>query len=307
MMQVTDMVTRSSNAQNITYVLHDNNTFFFTGYKVLRGSGQDTLIKCAKYNFNGKVKLLYYSAPYSSLASIRPRLNESTYLHILVSILSTIVEVRKNGFLETGNIDASPETIFIDRATLEAHLVYLPLTNQSGEDRASLFNNELRSNLITIIAETPALGTETMRYVGSLLANTVTDFPELLNTVRSLIDQSSESIAVTEDLTSQTESGSTVYLSALDATRNLNFTIDKPEFIIGKVSGAVDAAIPDNRAVSRRHCKIIQVDGSWFVVDLGSSNGTYLNDRRLLKDSPGKLEDGGVLRIADCGFRVTIR
>ena len=55
-------------------------------------------------------------------------------------------------------------------------------------------------------------------------------------------------------------------------------------------------AITDSKA-SRDHARIRFVDGSFAVADLGSSNGTFLNDRRLDAQTP--LADGDLIRIGD--------
>ncbi len=58
--------------------------------------------------------------------------------------------------------------------------------------------------------------------------------------------------------------------------------------------------IDDPRA-SRSHAMIRkQPDGFWFV-DLGSSNGSYINDRRVTKTKI--LQNGDLVKIGDCEFR----
>jgi len=58
----------------------------------------------------------------------------------------------------------------------------------------------------------------------------------------------------------------------------------------------VDADIfVDDETVSRRHAMLNRVDGSYFVSDLGSGNGTWLNERRVSKPLP--LRDGDNLRL----------
>jgi hypothetical protein len=45
----------------------------------------------------------------------------------------------------------------------------------------------------------------------------------------------------------------------------------------------------DDANVSRRHCEFVREGGSWFVVDLGSTNGTELNGRAVKR---AQLADG---------------
>jgi pSer/pThr/pTyr-binding forkhead associated (FHA) protein len=53
--------------------------------------------------------------------------------------------------------------------------------------------------------------------------------------------------------------------------------------------------------VSRRHCCLTEVDGEVAVRDLGSSNGTLINGRRV---EAGRLRPGEVLSIANLRYRV---
>jgi pSer/pThr/pTyr-binding forkhead associated (FHA) protein len=61
--------------------------------------------------------------------------------------------------------------------------------------------------------------------------------------------------------------------------------------------GRADACqiqLPDTYA-SSFHARIYSADGSWFVEDLGSTNGTYLNQRRIT--APAELRAGDKVRI----------
>jgi hypothetical protein len=51
----------------------------------------------------------------------------------------------------------------------------------------------------------------------------------------------------------------------------------------------------DDTYVSTFHARIFNRDGSWFVEDLGSTNGTYLNQRRVT--SPVELQAGDRVKI----------
>jgi pSer/pThr/pTyr-binding forkhead associated (FHA) protein len=54
--------------------------------------------------------------------------------------------------------------------------------------------------------------------------------------------------------------------------------------------------------VSRRHCQLENRDGSLYLTDLGSANGTYLNERRLIPNQAELFPANAVLRVGDTSF-----
>jgi predicted component of type VI protein secretion system len=59
--------------------------------------------------------------------------------------------------------------------------------------------------------------------------------------------------------------------------------------------------------VSREHAAITQTsDGRWYVEDLGSRNGTYVDNARLAPGSRGRLHDGSRLAIANISLVVSM-
>ncbi len=74
--------------------------------------------------------------------------------------------------------------------------------------------------------------------------------------------------------------------------KNLPLTIGRdPENVI----------VLDHTAISRFHCRISSENGQYFVRDLGSTNGTYLNGRRVNNE---RLSPGDELIIANVGIVV---
>ena len=68
----------------------------------------------------------------------------------------------------------------------------------------------------------------------------------------------------------------------------------------GRIAGS-EVVLPDDR-VSRRHATIhAQGEAEFWLVDLGSRNGTYVNDRRVVQ--PVRLRDRDELRIGPFSFR----
>jgi HD-GYP domain-containing protein (c-di-GMP phosphodiesterase class II) len=61
--------------------------------------------------------------------------------------------------------------------------------------------------------------------------------------------------------------------------------------------------ILDDESVSRQHAEVVLTDEGWIIRDLGSSNGTHLNDVRIGR--PGRrIRKGDILRIGRIALRV---
>jgi pSer/pThr/pTyr-binding forkhead associated (FHA) protein len=65
-----------------------------------------------------------------------------------------------------------------------------------------------------------------------------------------------------------------------DAELRAKLSPEKSTWVIGSASGC-DIVI-DRPAVSKRHCRLSQTPHGYFLEDLGSTNGTFLNGRRVV-------------------------
>ncbi len=61
------------------------------------------------------------------------------------------------------------------------------------------------------------------------------------------------------------------------------------------------------RGISRQHIKILRKETLIYVVDLDSTNGTWLNGRRLLKNVERLLRNGDELQLGSLKLRVKYR
>lgn len=79
-------------------------------------------------------------------------------------------------------------------------------------------------------------------------------------------------------------------------------TYTKSNIIFGR-DPVSDLLINDDR-VSLRHCKIAHYQNQWWIEDLGSTNGTYLNNS--LVTSNIVLMDGDILRLGHEEIRIKL-
>ncbi|MGJ9403583.1 FhaA domain-containing protein [Arthrobacter sp. KK5.5] len=79
------------------------------------------------------------------------------------------------------------------------------------------------------------------------------------------------------------------------------YALNADSIVLGRAS---DADIPvDDPGVSRRHVEILREGGSVFAVDLGSTNGSYVNGQRV--DGRAELFDGSIVAMGRT--RITFR
>jgi pSer/pThr/pTyr-binding forkhead associated (FHA) protein len=70
--------------------------------------------------------------------------------------------------------------------------------------------------------------------------------------------------------------------------------------IIGREKGDV---IVNDTEISSTHCQIQNINGSYHLFDMNSSNGTFVNKSRIVKT---KLADGDIIAIGKTGFRFAL-
>jgi two-component system, cell cycle response regulator len=81
----------------------------------------------------------------------------------------------------------------------------------------------------------------------------------------------------------------------------VRYPLDERPRIIGRGEDC-DIRILDT-SVSRRHVRVERIDGEFFVLDMQSTNGTYVNDRQSVAGEPSILRDGDYLRVGNCIYR----
>ena len=89
-----------------------------------------------------------------------------------------------------------------------------------------------------------------------------------------------------------------VLSSSDDSVIKKNYRLSSDPVVIGRHP---ECSIQiDDGSVSRHHAKVTSVDGAWYLEDLGSRNGTFLNGQSI--NDQTRLYDGAVIKICDIAF-----
>lgn len=90
-----------------------------------------------------------------------------------------------------------------------------------------------------------------------------------------------------------------VFLSG--AHPNETVKLRRDATIFGREKGDI---IIDDTEVSATHCQIQEINGVYHIFDMNSTNGTYLNNERVIK---AKLNEGDIIAIGNTSFRFNLQ
>lgn len=78
--------------------------------------------------------------------------------------------------------------------------------------------------------------------------------------------------------------------------------VSLPQFLVGRDSKC--HLRPASQSISKRHCELLNRGDKWFLRDLNSTNGTFVNDEQVTGER--ELHDGDILKIGPLEFGVSI-
>jgi len=95
----------------------------------------------------------------------------------------------------------------------------------------------------------------------------------------------------------------TLWLSDRLGTR---FALEPQAGIVRVGRGVDNDLVVANQRVSRYHAQLRWVETNWLVYDLGSTNGTWVDQRAVVDGQPQVLSPGAALRLGDHEFQARV-
>jgi len=75
--------------------------------------------------------------------------------------------------------------------------------------------------------------------------------------------------------------------------------------IVGRKREFCDVLIDYDKSVSGKHCQITTKNGKFYIADLQSSNGTYVNNNKIISEI--EISSGTVIRLGNLQLRFEVR
>jgi len=284
-MGAEQLFTEEKFHSEIKFTLHNPDVFYPTGYWVLESQTKNGFIPCAKVISNGETQLVYDISGYQTFQEMLPDMTPMAFRTVVSNLTKQIGVIRDIGFLECEFIFMDLGHIFVDINNRSVALIYLPITTAETLDRLPLFQKKLIELLIkTAQSNSNVLDNETVELLAGLGPETKPPPPPPLRPSVQAVLKSNDAYVMSD------------------------IVISKTEFLLGKSAAKADGVITGSGMVSREHCKIIQRNGQYFIVDLQSTNGTMINrGARLNPNQAYPLKSGDNLALADMEFTFLIQ
>ena len=114
-------------------------------------------------------------------------------------------------------------------------------------------------------------------------------------------DRDTPRVTLTDSDAIAPSGGETCLVSIYGPNLGRRWSLDRDEIVVGR-EGPCDVIVPID-TVSRRHCRLRQRGGAVFLTDLGSTNGTALNDDTLPPHEEFTLRSGDRIRVGSAIFK----
>lgn len=329
-------------ANNISYILTDNKDFSVTGYKVMKNQTNSGLLRCAKIMYNGKIKLVYMIDGSKPLSYVATRLGVNELTAVVFNLIQRIMDIKSNGFFRAENLELDANKIFVDVFDYSVHLIYFPISGgATGKITAfenefrvfliNLFNSfpVFSAPQFQKLCSDLSNGTLPLDVILRRLQENING-----NNNQKIVE---EKVQPFPPYNQNSNQGNQYYnnnsyqngynkppvkppiemktyvppvqiqqpvmtLTAINSPVQMVMTINRPEFLIGKNPEMVNGAVTHNPAISRVHCKINFTSGKYYITDMGSANGTFVNQQRLEKHQTVQVKSGDYIKLANSDF-----
>lgn len=288
------IVELENGEEAVSYSLKYNDDFYDIGYKVMQNQEESCLLPCYRLKYNGKIKLVYFTDNYSRLSEKLNDLDEDKTGELLANVFEAIIQIEGIGFLDMGCIDGRLDHIYVDNNTNTIKMIYLPINLSSGTKSFPLFENEIRASLVRRIENDEDRDSTSAEEIVCGLTDGTLSVRQLISVLRR-----------TGNSNSAENEPKDWYIKSLEDNREIK--VSREQFILGKSKERAHGIISGNTAISRVHCEIILDGNQAYVTDLGSSNGTFVNGRRIQQGVHEKITEGSKLRLANMDFIILRR
>lgn len=297
-----DNVEELDSERFLAYVLDDPVDLKMAEYNVIRNQGYGWAIQMFRCLINGKTELFYLTDKFSKVIEVASHLKREQVIEAVKQICVNVREIRSNSFLSLDSLILDDENLFYDTQEQKVKMIYFPVQYKGTENKQAFYAELFALSVWILKAGNCADVAKEME----VCRNSKGYFPEE-NQIVEIIENARNGFFRTEEKTMKAvpEMKSALVLEPAQGT-DKRIRVDKDKYYIGRKDGAVDGIIQNNRLVGRVHCMVEYEKDNYYIRDLKSLNGTFVNGEQLEWMQPHILHDGDEIIIANMTYRVRI-
>ncbi|MBS5934351.1 MAG: FHA domain-containing protein [Clostridiales bacterium] len=180
-----------------------------------------------------------------------------------------------------------PIVEYIKQPEMSAHKQPVINTLNQSEDRINMDNN----NEFYIKEKTQ-----------EVMEDDLSECTQLLSIVADCSDTED---ALENDNPSNSTNSKIQYVLLPEDDKYKQLKLKEFPFYIGKITDGMDAVIMES-TISRVHAKITQEDENLYITDMGSTNGTFVNEENIQPHSKVPIKFGDILRFANITYSLVL-
>lgn len=304
----------------------------FFSNRYIRGLLKAKMIKKSHIEYYGPIGISLYDR-------LKKPISKYDFLFIMEQVVDTVQKLNANSLI-INNVVFDIKNVFINETTKELQLIYLPLENVQKETDIIGFMEQIiyaskpqQENDMEYISRYVYFIKSLTKFDADMIEKYIrNEDRSVVNTIkRHNVGQSGyitdkpadyydhysnkedEATGLLEDeatgLLNEEATGLLVeeqqavhFASLYRLLTNEVISINKPVFRIGKERSYSDYFVANNDKVSRSHADIITRSGRYYIVDLNSKNGTYINDVPVPVQQEVEIHFGDRIRLANDEF-----
>ncbi len=255
--------------------------------RFLKTEKAEDLLPCRWLRFNEKIKLVYFEEEYSTLTAALRTMTLEQLCRIGNGLLKMVIRLENCEMLTPENLTLDTDSMYIDENS-GIHCIYVPVELPDESLLNPVYKKRIYAILEDMCSAVPEGGADIWRRIEYEKANNPVNWSNL--------------IGILDD--PYAETNNLIYLKGINTPGEVVFQIGQEEFVIGSDKTRVDGFIDAETQVSPVHARISWDENGFYVMDLDSIGGTYVNDQKIDSMTKVKIGFGCVLRFADYTFSV---
>lgn len=277
------------------------------------------LLECSLSRMDKTAAFFYEITSKQNLRLVLERRHlKASELHGLLEQLLLTAQRCEEYLLDTAQLLLDPDYIYLDPDQWEISFCFFPFYKAEKENELLGLAEYLLDRLDKQDADAVALGYEFYRMAGEENAS----LEQVLSAWKKEkeIMEEAELPGTRQEIRTEPEieisqpaaGGETVFLKRasgliLHSENPIypSMEITSDQFLIGKKKDAVDGWLKA-RGISRLHGKISKEEGTYYLTDLNSTNGTFLNGGRLEVNEKARIRQGDIVGFADVKYVVDL-